>query len=118
MFNQIDFSFFAGYFVLTIIIGFVAGRREKRTVSDYFLAGRSLPWYAMGASIVAAGISSEQFVGEIGYAYKVGLPVANWEWLVLPAFSIMVWVFIPIYFRNRVSTMPEYLERRFGSRTR
>lgn len=118
MFNNIDFSIFVGYFVLTTIIGFVAARREKRTVSDYFLAGRSLPWYAMGASIVAAGISSEQFVGEIGYAYKVGLPVANWEWLVLPAFSIMVWVFIPIYFRNRVSTMPEYLERRFGSRTR
>ena len=118
MFNSIDFGFFAGYFIITVAIGFIASRRDKATVRDYFLAGNSLPWYAMGASVVAAGISSEQFVGEIGYAYKVGMPVANWEWMVVPAFSIMLWVFIPIYFRNRVNTMPEYLERRFGSRTR
>lgn len=118
MFNSIDFGTFVGYFIITVVIGWIAARREKATVRDYFLAGNSLPWYAMGASVVAAGISSEQFVGEIGYAYKVGMPVANWEWLVVPAFTIMVWVFIPIYFRNRVSTMPEYLERRFGSRTR
>jgi len=96
MFNSIDFTFFVGYFALTTLIGFVAARREKKTVNDYFLAGNSLPWYAMGASVVAAGISSEQFVGEIGYAYKVGMPVANWEWLVVPAFTLMLWVLIPI----------------------
>lgn len=118
MFNTLDFAVFAGYFVVVVLIGFVAARREKATVSGYFLAGRTLPWYAMGASIVAAGVSSEQFVGEIGYAYKVGMPVANWEWLVFPALSIMLWIFIPLYFRNRVSTMPEYLERRFGSEAR
>lgn len=114
MFNSLDLAVFAGYFVVVVVIGFVAARKEKTTVGDYFLAGNTLPWYAMGASIVAAGISSEQFVGEIGYAYKVGMPVANWEWLVFPALSIMLWIFIPLYFRNRVSTMPEYLERRFG----
>lgn len=114
MFNNLDLVVFAGYFVVVVIIGFVAARKEKTTVGDYFLAGNTLPWYAMGASIVAAGISSEQFVGEVGYAYKVGMPVANWEWLVFPALSVMLWIFIPLYFRNRVSTMPEYLERRFG----
>jgi len=118
MLNTLDFSVFAGYFVVVTIIGFLAARREKATVNDYFLAGNTLPWYAMGASVVAAGISSEQFVGEIGYAYKVGMPVANWEWLVVPAFTIMLWIFIPIYFRNRVATMPEYLELRFGPRVR
>ncbi len=118
MLNTLDFAVFAGYFVVVTVIGFVVARREKATVSDYFLAGNTLPWYAMGASVVAAGISSEQFVGEIGYSYKLGMPVANWEWLVVPAFTIMLWIFIPIYFRNRVSTMPEYLERRFGSRAR
>lgn len=118
MFNTLDFAVFAGYFVVVVAIGFIAARREKATVSDYFLAGNSLPWYAMGASIVAAGVSSEQFVGEIGYAYKIGMPVANWEWLVFPALSIMLWIFIPLYFRNRVSTMPEYLERRFGAQAR
>ncbi len=118
VFNALDLGVFIGYFVVVVLIGFLAARREKATVSDYFLAGHTLPWYAMGASIVAAGVSSEQFVGEIGYAYKVGMPVANWEWLVFPALSIMLWLFIPLYFRNRISTMPEYLERRFGPRAR
>jgi SSS family solute:Na+ symporter len=118
MFNAIDFGVFIGYFLVIVIIGFMAARKEKATVSGYFLAGNRLPWYAMGASIVAAGVSSEQFVGEIGYAYKVGMPVANWEWLVFPALTVMLWIFIPLYFRNRVSTMPEYLERRFGPRSR
>jgi len=118
MFNTVDFAVFAGYFVAIVAIGFLAARKEKATVSDYFLAGNRLPWYAMGASIVAAGISSEQFVGEVGYAYRIGMPVANWEWLVFPALTVMLWVFIPIYFRNRISTMPQYLECRFGSRAR
>jgi len=81
-----------------------------------FQADNQLPWYAIGFSIVAAGISSEQFVGEMGYAYKLGLPVANWEWLVLPALSVLLWVFVPLYVRHRIATMPEYLERRFGRR--
>ena len=96
VFNALDLGVFIGYFVVVVLIGFLAARREKATVSDYFLAGHTLPWYAMGASIVAAGVSSEQFVGEIGYAYKVGMPVANWEWLVFPALSIMLWLFIPL----------------------
>lgn len=118
MFSTVDLSVFIGYFVAIVVIGFLAARKQKSTVSGYFLAGHRLPWYAMGASIVAAGVSSEQFVGEIGYAYKVGMPVANWEWLVFPALTVMLWIFIPLYFRNRVSTMPEYLERRFGPRAR
>lgn len=118
MFNTLDLIVFLSYFVVVTAIGFIAARREKNTVSDYFLAGNTLPWYAMGTSIVAAGISSEQFVGEVGYAYQIGLPVANWEWLVFPALSVMLWIFIPLYFRNRVSTMPEYLERRFGPQSR
>lgn len=118
MFNSMDLMVFVGYFVVVVFIGFFAGRHKKSTVSDYFLAGNTLPWYAMGASIVAASVSSEQFVGEIGYAYQIGLPVANWEWLVFPALTIMLWIFVPLYFRNKISTMPEYLERRFGPQAR
>ncbi|MFH1741418.1 MAG: sodium/solute symporter, partial [bacterium] len=84
----------------------------------YFRGGNRLPWYAIGFSIVAAGISSEQFVGEVGYAYKLGLPVANWEWLVFPALTLLLWIFVPLYVRNRITTMPEYLERRFSGRVR
>jgi len=67
---------------------------------------------------VAAGVSSEQFVGEMGYAYKLGMPVANWEWLVFPALSILLWIFVPLYVRHRITTMPEYLEERFGPSVR
>lgn len=118
LFGTIDLLFFLGYMVVTLFIGFWVGRREKATVSDYFRAGNRLPWYAVGFSIIAAGISSEQFVGETGYAYQFGMPVANWDWMVFPAISILLWIFIPIYIRNKVTTMPEYLENRFGPRSR
>lgn len=118
MFNYIDLACFVGYFIVVMIIGFMVGRKERSTVSGYFRGDNKLPYYAIGFSIVAAGISSEQFVGEVGYAYKLGMPVANWEWSVFPALSVMVWIFIPLYFRNNINTMPEYLERRFGGQVR
>jgi len=118
VFGTYDLIFFLGYMVIVLVIGFAVGRREKTTVGDYFRAGNRLPWYAIGFSIVASGISSEQFVGEVGYAYKLGMPVTNWEWLVFPALSILLWIFVPLYVRNRVTTMPEYLERRYGSTAR
>lgn len=118
LFGKLDFIFLMAYLVATMTIGFAVGRREKATVGDYFRAGNRLPWYAIGASIIAAGISSEQFVGEMGYAYKLGMPCVNWEWLIFPSLTILLWIFIPIYIRNRVTTMPEYLERRYGGQAR
>jgi SSS family solute:Na+ symporter len=118
MFGIFDAVFFFGYFVIVLVIGFAAARREKATINDYFRAGNRLPWYAVGASIIAAGVSSEQFVGEVGYAYKLGMPVMNWEWMVFPALSILLLIFIPLYVRNRITTMPEYLERRYGPHAR
>jgi SSS family solute:Na+ symporter len=118
MFGSFDAAFFFGYIAVVLIIGFAVARREKPTVEEYFRAGNRLPWYAIGASIIAAGVSSEQFVGEVGYAYKLGMPVMNWEWMVFPALSILLLIFIPLYVRNRVTTMPEYLERRYGPHAR
>lgn len=118
MFNSIDLACFVGYFLVVVAIGFSVGHKQRTTVSGYFRGGNRLPFYAIGFSIVAAGISSEQFVGEVGYAYKLGMPVANWEWSVFPALTVLLWIFIPLYFRNRVTTMPEYLERRFGGQAR
>jgi SSS family solute:Na+ symporter len=118
MYTTIDLAVCLGYFVAVVAIGFLSARKQGASVSGYFRASNQLPWYAIGFSIVAAGISSEQFVGEVGYAYKLGLPVANWEWLVLPALSALLWVFVPLYVRNNVATMPEYLERRFGGQAR
>jgi SSS family solute:Na+ symporter len=118
VFGTYDLIFFLSYMVIVLVIGFAVGRREKATVGDYFRAGNRLPWYAIGFSIIASGISSEQFVGEVGYAYKLGMPVMNWEWLVFPALSILLWIFVPLYVRNRVTTMPEYLQRRYGPKAR
>jgi solute:Na+ symporter, SSS family len=118
VFGTYDLVAFLGYMATVMVIGFAVGRREKATVGDYFRAGNRLPWYAIGASIIAAGISSEQFVGEIGYSYKLGMPVLNWEWLIFPTLSLLLWIFVPLYVRSRITTMPEYLERRYGPRAR
>jgi SSS family solute:Na+ symporter len=118
MYNRYDLAACGAYFVFVVLVGFLSSRRQRTSISGYFRGGNELPWYAIGFSIVAAGISSEQFVGEIGYAYKLGMPVANWEWLVFPALSILLWIFVPLYVRNRITTMPEYLERRFGGSVR
>ena len=118
MYTFWDLSVFVGYFVVVVAIGFACGRGQQVSVDGYFRGNNRLPWYTIGLSIVAAGISSEQFVGEMGYAYKLGMPVANWEWLVFPALSILLWIFVPLYVRDRISTMPEYLEQRFGPSVR
>jgi SSS family solute:Na+ symporter len=118
MYSTVDLAVCLGYFILVVAIGFYSSRKQRASVQGYFRADNRLPWYAIGFSIVAAGISSEQFVGEMGYAYKLGVPVANWEWLVWPGLSLLLWVFVPLYFRNNIATMPEYLERRFGPQAR
>lgn len=118
MYNSLDLTIFLVYFAVVIGLGFLAGRGKEESVGDFFRGGNQLAWYTIGFSIVAAGVSSEQFVGETGYAYKWGLPVANWEWLVYPALSILLWIFLPLYVRGRITTMPEYLERRFGGSAR
>ena len=117
-YNNVDLLFFLGFFAAVLLVGYVSGRNQDKSVGAYFRAGNRLPWYAIGFSIVAAGVSSEQFVGEMGYAYKLGMPVVNWEWLSIIALTILLWIFVPIYIRNRITTMPEYLEQRFGGRTR
>ncbi len=118
MYGTVDFAVCLGYFVLVVAVGFYSSRHQHASVDGYFRADNRLPWYAIGFSIVAAGISSEQFVGEMGYAYKLGLPVVNWEWLVWPGLSLLLWLFVPLYIRNNIATMPEYLERRFGASAR
>jgi SSS family solute:Na+ symporter len=117
-YTVLDLVICAGYFLAVVAVGFLSSRRQKSSVQGYFRADNRLPWYAIGFSIVAAGISSEQFVGEVGYAYKLGMPVVNWEWLVWPGLSLLLWVFVPLYVRTNIATMPEYLERRFGVRCR
>jgi SSS family solute:Na+ symporter len=115
----LDFLIIAGYLVILLIIGLRAGLKQKAgSAEDFFITGKTLPWYVIGFSIIAAGISSEHFLGAVGYSYEYGLAVANWEWLNGPALILLIVVFIPFYTRKKIVTMPQFLEMRFEGRTR
>ncbi len=111
-FAPIDVVIFVFYIIAVLVIGFVVGRREKTQAVGYFLAGRTLPWYAIGFSMIATSISTEQFIGAGAKSYEVGMAVMHWEWGMLPSFTLLILIFLPIYFRRKIYTIPEYLERR------
>lgn len=96
------------------MIGYWAGRKERAASGDYFLAGRSLPWYVVGGSFIASNISSEHFIGMVGAAYVYGICVGVWEWGNIWSFSVLIWFFIPFLLASKVFTTPEFLEKRFN----
>ena len=87
---------------------------HQKDSSDYFLASRSLPWWAIGASLIAANISAEQIVGMSGSGYVIGLAIASYEWMAALTLLIVGKYFLPIFLRNGIYTMPQFLEQRFG----
>ncbi len=115
----IDVAIFVLYILVVIGLGVLASLASARTKRDYFLAGDKLPWWMVGGSIVAANISSHHFVGVIGTAYTYGFAAMTIEWgAILIGFNALLWIFLPFYLRNGFYTMPEFLERRFGSTAR
>jgi SSS family solute:Na+ symporter len=96
--------------------------REKaghtKDTSDYFLASKSLPWWAIGASLIAANISAEQIVGMSGSGYALGLAIASYEWMAALTLLIVGKYFLPIFLRNQIYTMPQFLEQRYGRNIR
>ena len=112
--HWLDYTAFALYFVAICGIGLWVGRKEKADEGDYFLAGRDLPWYAVGGSFIASNISAEHFIGMVGAAYIYGICVAKVEWSNIWAFSFLIWIFIPFLMASRVFTIPEFLEKRFN----
>jgi len=92
--------------------------REKaghvKDTSDYFLASKSLPWWAIGASLIAANISAEQIVGMSGSGYAMGLAIASYEWMAALTLLIVGKYFLPIFLANKIYTMPQFLEQRYG----
>ena len=109
----IDVAIIAFYFVAVFAIGFYFSRKE-RTSEDYFLAGRNVGWFAIGASLFVSNISTEHFIGLAGSGATSGLAVGHFEWLACIMVLILGWVFVPFYLRSNVLTMPEFLERRFN----
>ena len=119
--NTIDLIIFIAYCLLILSVGLFVSRGKKgdeRDAGDYFLAGRGLAWWAIGASIIASNISAEQFVGMSGSGYAIGLAIASYEWMAAATLLIVGKFFLPIFLRNRIYTMPQFLEERYGTRIR
>ena len=113
----LDLIIVAVYFALVLGIGLYFAKRGK-TSTEYFLAGRHVGWVAIGASLFATNISSEHFLGLAGTGSKSGLAVGHFEWLACLMVLLLGWVFTPFYLKSGVFTMPEFLERRYGSTAR
>lgn len=118
MLSSIDFSVIAIYAV--ILLGaalYVSTRKSAENMSseDYFLAGKSLPWWAIGASLIAANISAEQIIGQSGQGFVVGLAIAAYEWQAAIVLIIVAKYFLPIFLEKKIYTMPQFLELRFGN---
>uniref|UniRef100_A0A8C5GXK8 Sodium/glucose cotransporter 1 n=1 Tax=Gouania willdenowi TaxID=441366 RepID=A0A8C5GXK8_GOUWI len=113
--NPADISVIVIYFVVVLAVGIWAMVRTNRsTVGGFFLAGRSMVWWPIGASLFASNIGSGHFVGIAGTAAAGGIAIGGFEWNALIAVIILGWLFVPIYIKAGVVTMPEYLKKRFG----
>lgn len=112
-----DLIVFGIYLAVVTTVGFVASRRQKKA-DDYFLASRNLTWWLIGGSMIAANISTHHFIGMSGLAFDVGLAIASFEWMAALALILYAKFFLPYYLKTRITTMPEFLERRFDHRVR
>src|SRR4029077_307409 len=109
---------FLFYFLVVAIYGWWVYQRKKKlqtNTHDYFLAEGSLTWWAIGASLIASNISAEQFIGMSGSGFKMGLAIASYEWMAALTLIIVAVFFMPIYLKNKIYTMPQFLNQRYNS---
>jgi len=113
-----DYIVFFCYFVIIVGYGLYIYRRKKKqqaSSKDYFLAEGSLTWWAIGASLIASNISAEQFIGMSGSGFKMGLAIATYEWMAAATLIIVAVFFMPVYLKNKIFTMPQYLNQRYNA---
>lgn len=118
-FAFIDWAIFVVYAIIIVGVGLWVSRTKKgeeKTASDYFLAGRSLTWWAIGASLIAANISAEHFIAMSGSGYAIGLAVACYEWIAAAVLLIVAKFFLPVFLRTGIYTMPQFLNKRYDRR--
>ena len=116
--HPLDLAIIVGYLILVIGMGFRLSRRVKDS-KDYFLAGRSLTWWVIGLSIIGTNIGTNSYIGASGNAYSIGVAQANFEWIgAIPAMIICSLIFIPLYWRAGVYSIPEYLGKRYSQSVR
>ena len=112
-----DYIVFIFYFLIVVGYGLLIYRKKKRRQTDskdYFLAEGSLTWWAIGASLIASNISAEQFIGMSGSGFKMGLAIATYEWMAAATLIIVAVFFMPVYLKNKIFTMPQYLKQRYN----
>ena len=113
-----DYFIFIAYAILILGVGLWVSRDKKghqKNAEDYFLASKSLPWWAIGASLIAANISAEQFIGMSGSGFAVGLAIASYEWMAAITLIIVGKYFLPIFIEKGLYTIPEFVEQRYST---
>ncbi|MET4140528.1 sodium/solute symporter [Pedobacter sp. UYP1] len=113
-----DYVVFLVYFLIVALYGWTVYRKkqaQKENSKDFFLAKDSLTWWAIGASLIASNISAEQFIGMSGSGFTMGLAIASYEWLAAATLIIVAIFFIPVYIKNKIYTMPQFLGQRYNS---
>ncbi|GAA6151528.1 sodium/sugar symporter [Pseudoteredinibacter isoporae] len=119
--SKLDVSVFFIYVVVLLAIAYIISREKvghEKSTKDYFLAGGSLPWWAIGASLIAANISAEQIIGMSGSGFAIGLGIASYEWMAAATLIIVAKYCLPIFLKHGIYTMPEFLEHRFDRRVK
>jgi len=119
--EPIDLVVFFGYCFLIIGMGLFVSREKKGHVknsSDYFLASKALPWWAVGASLIASNISAEQFIGMSGSGFALGLAISTYEWMAAATLLVVAIFFLPVYIKKGIYTMPGFLLDRYDTRVR
>ncbi len=114
---NLDHLVFGIYLLIVAAVGVLASRKKEES-DDYFLASRNLTWWIIGGSMIAANISTHHFIGMSGRGYEIGLAIASFEWVAAIALVLYGKFFLPYYLKSRITTMPEFLERRFSDKVR
>ena len=117
-FEILDYIIFIAYAILILGVGLWVSRDKKghqKNAEDYFLASKSLPWWAIGASLIAANISAEQFIGMSGSGFASGLAIASYEWMAAITLIIVGKYFLPIFIEKGLYTIPEFVEKRYST---
>ncbi len=120
-FNTLDYIIFLAYACLILFVGLYASRTKKgetKNTQDYFLASRSLSWWAIGASVIASNISAEQFIGMSGSGFAIGLGIASYEFIAAATLIVVAVFFLPIYIKSNIYTMPQFLEIRYNKQVK
>lgn len=118
-FAVIDWIIFIGYVFIIVLVGLWVSRKKKgeqRTSQDYFLASRSLPWWVIGSTLLAANISAEHFIAMSGSGYAIGLAIAAYEWIAAVSLIFVAKFFLPVFIEKGIFTMPQFLSQRYDKR--